>query len=102
MRGASVANVSEADRIEFMQRRHRPARIPPFPRHARKPRDFVRIDGAGRYELAIHVTIHVAVVADRSPIHGRERYSGPRPTGPCKGPPGPRPTAAAPAAPSRI
>ena len=54
MRGGTVADVTQADRIEFMQRRHRAARIPPFPGNARKPRNFVRIDAAGRYGLAIH------------------------------------------------
>ena len=56
MRGGAVADVSEPDRIELVQRRHRPVRVPPLPGEAREPRDFVLVDGAGRCWFSIHAS----------------------------------------------
>ena len=46
MLGGAVADISEADRVELVQGRHRPMRVPPLAGQPREARDFVAIDGA--------------------------------------------------------
>jgi hypothetical protein len=57
MRRGAVANISEPDRIEFVQGGHRPAHIPPLPGDAREALDLILIDGArARTVLPLHAS----------------------------------------------
>ncbi len=54
MRGGMVADIGKADRIELVQCRHRPARVPPLPGEARESRDLFLVNGAGGGWLSVH------------------------------------------------
>ncbi len=54
MRGGAIANVGKAHRIELVQRRHGPARVPPLPGKAREPRDLFAVNGTGLGWLGVH------------------------------------------------
>ena len=59
MRGSTVADVSEPHRIELVQRRHRPARVPPLPGDAGEARDFFPVDGASAGYSSVLVSVHL-------------------------------------------
>src|ERR1700689_5324432 len=44
MLSGAVADIGKPDRIEFVQSRHRSARVPPLPGETRKAGDFILID----------------------------------------------------------
>jgi hypothetical protein len=47
------ADIGQAQRVELMQRRHWPARVPPGSGHAREPLDFGGVD-AGSAGFGVH------------------------------------------------
>ena len=54
MRGRAVADIGQPHRIELVQRRHRPVRVPPLAGEPRKSRHFVLVDGFGAVRLRVH------------------------------------------------
>ena len=54
MIGGAIADIGKPDRVEFVQRRHRSARVPPLAGEPRKARDFVLVDRACGCRLPVH------------------------------------------------
>ena len=54
MLGRAVADVGQPDRIELVQRGHRPVRVPPLAGEPREAGHFVLVDGFGAVRLRVH------------------------------------------------
>ena len=54
MLGRKIADISQPDRIEFVQGRHRPTRVPPLAGQAREAGNLVAVDGFGPISVWVH------------------------------------------------